>query len=58
MEPVAERQIEALRKASGISTFRFFLGMNDFILDLATKRGRKDETEKLAQLFHDGTRKR
>jgi len=58
MEPLAERQIEALRKASGISTFRFFLGMNDFILDLATNGGRKDEMEKLAQFFHDGTRKR
>ncbi len=58
MEPLSERQIEALRKASGISTFKFFLGMNDFILDLATKGGRKDEMEKLTQLFHDGTRKR
>jgi len=53
-----ERQIEALRKASGISTFTIFLDMIDFILDLATKGGRKDEMEKLAQLFHDGTRKR
>ena len=49
MEPLHERQIEALRKASGISTFEFFLDMNDFMLNLATKGGRKDEMAKLAR---------
>jgi len=38
-EPLHERQIESLRKASGISTFYVFLDMNDFILNLATKGG-------------------
>ena len=49
MEPLNERQIKALRKASGIATFKIFLDMNDFMLDLATKGGRKDEMEKLAR---------
>ena len=57
MEPLLERQIQALRKASGISTFKFFLDMNDFMLDLATKGGRKDEMEKLAQVVHGTKRK-
>ena len=57
MEPLLERQIQALRKASGISTFKFFLDMNDFMLDLATKGGRKDELEKLAQVVHGTKRK-
>jgi len=39
MEPSNERQIKALRKASGITTFKTFLDMNDFMLDLATKAG-------------------
>ncbi len=52
MEPLVERQIVALRKASGISTFKIFLDMNDFILNLATKGGRKDEMQKLARLAH------
>jgi len=43
MEPLSGRQIEALRKASGISTFKIFLDMNDFMLDLATKSGRREE---------------
>jgi len=50
MEPLDERQIKALRKASGITTFKIFLDMNDFMLDLATKGGRKDEMEKLARV--------
>lgn len=52
-----ERQIEALRKASGISTFYVFLDMNDFILNLATKGERKEEMEKLARILHGKTGK-
>ena len=52
MEPLNERQIKALRKASGITTFKIFLDMNDFMLDLATKGGRKDEMEKLARVVY------
>jgi len=52
MEPLNERQIKALRKPSGIATFKIFLDMNDFILDLATKGGRKDEMEKLARVVY------
>jgi len=37
MEPLDERQIKALRKASGITTLKIFLDMNDFLFDLATK---------------------
>ena len=55
-EPLHERQIESLRKASGISTFYVFLDMNDFILNLATK-GRKEEMEKLARILHGETGK-
>ena len=57
MVPLHKRQIEALRKASGISTFYVFLDMNDFILNLATKGGRKDEMEKLARVVHGAPRK-
>ncbi len=57
MEPLHERQIEALRKASGISTFKIFLDMNDFMLNLATKGGRKDEMAKLARVVHGTTGK-
>jgi len=57
MEPLHERQIEALRKASGISTFKIFLDMNDFMLNLATKGGRKDEMAKQAWVVHGTTRK-
>ena len=52
MEPLSERQIRALRKASGMSTFKVFLDMNDFLLDLATKGGRKSEMKKLARLLY------
>ena len=52
MEPLNERQINALRKASGITTFKIFLDVNDFMLDLATKGGRKDEMEKLARVVY------
>ena len=52
-----ERQIKALRKVSGITTFKIFLDMNDFMLDLATKGGRKDELEKLARVVHGTKRK-
>jgi len=38
-ESLHKRQIEALRRASGITTFKIFLDMNDFMLDLATKAG-------------------
>jgi len=64
IEQLPERQIEALRKASGISTFKIFLDMNDFMLDLVTKGGRKDEMEKLARVVfgtkrnHMNSRKR
>ncbi len=57
MEPLRERQIEALRKTSGISTFYVFLDVNDFVLNLATKGGRKDEMEKLARVVHGAARK-
>jgi hypothetical protein len=57
MEPLTERQIKALRKASGITTFKIFLNMNDFMLNLATKGGRREEMEKLAQVVH-GTKRR
>jgi len=57
MEPLHERQIEALRKASGISTFKIFLDMNDFMLNLATKGGRKDEMEKLDRVIY-GTKEK
>jgi hypothetical protein len=57
MEPLHERQIEALRKASRISTFYILLDMNDFALNLATKGGRKEEMEKLARIHHYATRK-
>lgn len=57
MEPLHERQIAALRKASGISTFYVFLDTSDFFLDLATKGGRKDEMKKLARVLH-GTKRR
>ena len=57
MEPLHERQIEALRKASGISTFKIFLDMNDFMMNLATKGGRKDEMAKLARVVHCTRRK-
>lgn len=52
MDSLDERQIKALRKASGVSTFKFMLDMNDFILDLATKGGRKEEFEKLARIMY------
>ena len=57
MEPLHERQIEALRKASNISTFHLFFEMNDFAINLATKGGRKDEMEKLARVLRRATRK-
>jgi len=57
MEPLHERQIKALRKASGISTFLVMLDMSDFFLNLATKGGRKDELEKLTRVIYDTKRK-
>jgi hypothetical protein len=57
MEPLHEQQIEALRKAKGIRTFKFYLSMCDFALDLATKGGRKDEMQKLARIYYGTTRK-
>ena len=47
-----ERPIRALRNASGITTLKIFLDMNDFRLDLATKGGGKDEMEKLARVVY------
>lgn len=52
MEPLTKRQVEALRKASAMSTFKVFLDLNDFLLNLATKGGRKSEMKKLARLLH------
>ncbi len=57
MEPLDERQIKALRNASGIATFKMMLDMNDFMLNLATKGGRKDEMEKLARVIYGRKRK-
>ena len=57
MEPLRERQIKALRKASGISTFLVMLDMSDFFLNLATKGGRKDELEKLTRVIYGTKRK-
>ena len=57
MEPLHERQIEALRKASGNSTFYVFLDMSDFFLNLATKGGRKNEMEKLTRVIYGTKRK-
>ncbi|HVH14379.1 MAG TPA: hypothetical protein VNA15_01500 [Candidatus Angelobacter sp.] len=57
MEPSDKRQKGALRKASGMNTFSMFLDMNDFVLELATKGGRKEETEKLARVVRGAKRK-
>ena len=57
LEPLDKRQIDALRKASGMNTFNMFLDMNDFVLDLATKGGRKEEMEKLARIVRGAKRK-
>jgi len=57
MEPLHERQIKALREASGISTFLVMLDMSDFFLNLATKGGRKDELEKLTRVIYGTKRK-
>ena len=57
MEPLRERQIKALRKASGISTFLVMLDMSDFFLNLATRGGRKDELEKLTRVIYGTKRK-
>ena len=57
MEPLHPRQLQALRKMSGIETFHIFLDMNDFLLNLATKGGRKDEMKKLARILNGPTRK-
>jgi hypothetical protein len=51
LEPLHPRQIRALRKASGIETFYVFLNMNDFLIDLATKGGRRTEFKKLAEII-------
>jgi hypothetical protein len=57
MEPLDERQIKAVRKASGIDTFKIMLEMNDFYLDLLTKGGRKDEFAKLARVVYGDKQK-
>ena len=57
MEPLHERQIQALRKASGISTVYIMMDMSDFMLDLATRGGRRIEMERLARIVY-GTRRK
>jgi hypothetical protein len=51
------KQIKALRKTSGIETFYVFLNMNDFLIDLATKGGRRTEVRKLARIANGTKRK-
>ncbi len=57
MEPLHEQQIEALRKSPGIRTVYVLMDMSDFVLNLATKGGRRDEMERLARVIHGATRK-
>ncbi len=57
MEPLHERQIAALRRTSGIRTVYVMMDMSDFILNLATRGGRRDEMERLARVFHGATGK-
>jgi hypothetical protein len=52
LEPLTERQIKALRRLSGIATLRVMMNMSDFLLDLATKGGRRDEMEQLARVVY------
>jgi hypothetical protein len=56
MEPLHERQIGASRSFRN-KHVQVFLDMSDFMLDLATKGGRKDEMEKLARVIHGTKRK-
>jgi hypothetical protein len=51
-EALDRRQVEALRNTSNIDTFKFYLNMNDFLLNLATKGGKKSEMQKLAQVLY------
>jgi hypothetical protein len=57
MEPLHQRQVEALRKTPGIRTVYVMMDMSDFFLDLATKGGRRDEMEGLARVVHVTARK-
>ncbi len=57
MEPLQERQAKALRKTPGITTFYLMMDMSDFMLDLATKGGRRDEMENLARVVYGTKRK-
>ncbi len=57
METLHQRQIEALRKTGGIRTVYVLMDMSDFILDLATKGGRRDEMERLARVVNGAARK-
>jgi hypothetical protein len=57
LEPLHPRQIRALRRTSGIETFHVFLNMNDFLIDLATKGGRRTEVKKLARIANGTKRK-
>ncbi len=57
MEPLHERQIDALRRASGIRTVYVMMDMSDFILNLATRGGQRGEMERLARVFHGATGK-
>ena len=52
LEPLSERQIKALRRVSGITTLRVMMNMSDFLLDLATKGGRRGEMERLARVVY------
>ncbi len=57
MESIDKRQIKAVRKASGMDTFKIMLEMNDFYLDLLTRGGRKDEFVKLARVVYGDKQK-
>jgi hypothetical protein len=57
LEPLHPKQIKVLRRASGIETFYVFLNMNDFLIDLATKGGRRTEVKKLARIANGMKRK-
>ncbi len=52
-----ERQIQALRKASGMSTVYVMMDTSDFMLSLATRGGRRIEMERLARIVY-GTRRK
>ena len=57
LDPLESRQLEALKKTANIDKFKFYLDMNDFLLSLATKGGRKHEMQRLAKVFYGAARK-